>query len=522
MLQKFANPEHLEWNKVNVLTDAGPDSNPLALVEEMADLLAKHKLVPFFGAGISRQHLGVDAAELAHEMADEINYPPETPLADVADAYAAVRGHAAFVDFLNRKLIVTELDERRVPSHRLLVSLMQGLLYTTNQDNLFELVAGKYGRKYRRVITVDDISESVPGEPLLIKFHGDTSVPESLVFGTKSYRDRMATQDHPLDIKLRSDLLGKRLMFLGYSLRDENVAKIFATVKRAFNGTLPYSYLVVFDDDPALIESASEYKVKVIVPQSLFPEAESNAEAFESFLHLLCGETRKRQAERGTVDIFSTGEINPHIVTDYEVRATVHTVRQESFETALDAFRMTFDASHVPEYLQQEVTDLFVELVNRADPTNPGQMDALSAALFNFRLPPAFALTATATIMAACNRRPAMQGYDSFGSLICPALPDGTIPVAAAAAVAILGERNEAITDSFRRLASWWFRGYDDVDENVKEQVVAMINAAWPRQHAAQSPLNRPFKSFGPVKSFHEILNDMREKLPKRPDSPKD
>src|SRR5579859_3928321 len=246
----------------NTLVDNHSDGDPLAIVGEMADLLARHKLVPFFGAGISRQHLGVAAAELARDMAVEIGRPPETPLSEIADSFSDERGEEAFVAFLHRKLVVTELDERKVPSHRLLVSLMQNLLYTTNQDNLLELTASRYGRKYRRVVTVDDLSESVPGEPLLIKFHGDTSVPESLVFGARSYQKRTTTQDHPLDIKLRADLLGKRLLFLGYSLRDENVAKLFATVKRAFNGALPSSYLVAFDDDPSLMDAAREYQVK--------------------------------------------------------------------------------------------------------------------------------------------------------------------------------------------------------------------------------------------------------------------
>lgn len=488
----------------------------------MAGLLAKHKLVPFFGAGISRQHLGLAAAELAHEMANEIGCSPETPLADVADAYTRARGQSAFVDFLTRKLVVSQLDERKVPSHRLLVSLMQNLLYTTNQDNLFELVALRYGRNYRRIVTVDDLSESVPGEPLLIKFHGDTSVPESLVFGTRSYEDRMASQDHPLDIKLKSDLLGKRLMFLGYSLRDENVAKLFAAVKRAFNGTLPDSYLVAFDDDPALIDAASAYQVKIVIPPRLFPEAENNAEAFERFLQLLCDETRKRQAERELSNIFSQAEVIPHIVTDYEVRSTAQAIRGGPFETALNAFRMTFDSAYVPENLQQEVTSLFVELVNRADPSVPAQLDALTAALFNFRLPPVWALTAAAAVMAACNRRSAVPGFDSFGSLICPALPDGTTPVAAAAAVAMLGERNEVITDSFRRLASWWFRGYENLPENTKEHVIAMIKFAWPGQLASQSPLRRPLPLFIAQKGFHEILKDMLEKLPQRPARPRE
>src|SRR5271155_4395159 len=38
------------------------------IVDEIAKLLADQKLVPFFGAGISRQLLGVGTAELAADM----------------------------------------------------------------------------------------------------------------------------------------------------------------------------------------------------------------------------------------------------------------------------------------------------------------------------------------------------------------------------------------------------------------------------------------------------------------------
>lgn len=508
-------------DKVNTLPDIRAESDSRPIIGEMADLLAKHKLVPFFGAGISRQHLGFAAAELAHAMATEISHSPETALADVADAYVEAHGQAAFVAFLNKKLVVTDLDERKAPSHRLLVSLMQNVLYTTNQDNLFELVASKYGRHYRRVVTVEDLSESIPGEPLLIKFHGDTSVPASLVFGTKSYQARMSEQDHPLDIRLKSDLLGKRLMFLGYSLSDENIAKIFATVARIFNGTLPSSYLVAFDDDPALIEAAQKYQVNVIVPSRLFPDAKNNAEAFERFLQLLCDETRIRQVKNGTDGLFSTGEINPRVVTDFEIHSVASVVRNEPFNVAVDAFRKTFDDAHAPEYLQQEVTDLFVELVGRVDPTASDQMAELSAALFNFRISPIAALTATAAVMAACNKRPAVRGFDNY-MLISPALPKGCMPVAAAAAVAILAERGEAITDSFRQSAEGWFRQHEQVPENLKGQVVAAIQAVWSGSYAARSPLHRTFPFFGGNVDFHDILGDMLARWPKQPSRPKE
>jgi hypothetical protein len=86
------------------------------------------------------------------------------------------------------------------------------------------LTAEQYGRRYRVVVTLDDLSAASPGERLLIKFHGDMSVPSSLVFGARSYAERMKVEGHPLDIKLRADLLGKRLLFIGYSFSDENVS----------------------------------------------------------------------------------------------------------------------------------------------------------------------------------------------------------------------------------------------------------------------------------------------------------
>ena len=290
-------------------------------IEEMAGLLAQHKLVPFFGAGISRPHLGFDAGELAKEMSREIGVSEDTPLSLVSDLFVEKNGEDAFIKHLRQKLVVEELDVSKAMTHVLLVSLCPNLLYTTNQDNLFELVAAKYGRPYRRVVTAEDISEASPGERLLYKFHGDTDVPGSLVFGAKSYLERMAAEDHPLDIRLRSDLLGKRLLFLGYSVRDENVAKLLALVKRAFAGKLPQSYLVAFEYDPSMAHLANEYGIRVIDPKLLYPDAATNAEAFGRCLKDLCDETIKLQAQKGLDDLFSGGTFNPRVITDHEMRA---------------------------------------------------------------------------------------------------------------------------------------------------------------------------------------------------------
>jgi hypothetical protein len=490
------------------------DKNIDPVIEQMAVLLSQQKLVPFFGAGLSRPHLGFAAAELAHEMAKRVGASPETPLSDVSDAFADKFSEGDFVDYLKSKLIVTELDEAKASAHRLLLSLTQNLIYTTNQDNIFELTAEKYGRPYRRVVTLEDLSEAIPGERLLIKFHGDTDVPSSLVFGARSYQSRMDAKDHPLDIKLRADLLGKRLLFLGYSFSDENVSKLLDAVQRAFGGKLPPSYLIAFEYDASMDTLSETYGIRIVDPLRLYPNAQTSPAAFDRCLKVLCDSTLKYQARDGLETIFSNTKVNPRMATDYEVDAVARVIETEPFETAINAFRGAFDQSIVPAHLRERVTELFRLLTDKVTATSDKEMGDLKGALFNFHLPIVFAAQAVSFVMVACNRRPARGGFDSIGMVLCPAVPDDSQPVSAAMAVAILLGRNEAISENFRRLATNWFEGWEEVHPQVRDNVQQMIEAAWRGSGSNFMPMHRP--SFMPRKGFHQIMDDMKAKMPKR------
>ena len=180
------------------------------------------------------------------------------------------------------------------------------------------------------------------------------------------------------------------------------------------------------------------------------------------------------------------------MATEFEVEAIAKVVETEPFDTALPAFRAVFDHTRVPTSLQRQATDIFRRLAMRADPASDEQMGNLRGALFNFHLPAVFAMEALASVMAASNRRPQREGFDDFVSVLCPAVPDGMNPVAAAMAVALLRDRGEVITDSFRRLAISWFQGFEELKPQMQEMVKATITEAWPGSKAAESPLNRP------------------------------
>ena len=504
------------------MSDVGDICGPTdALIDEIAGLLGSHKLVPFFGAGVSRQQLGFAAAELAQEMAAALRKSSDTLLSELCDLFVDQFGEAEFISFLKGKLVLSTFDDAKVGIHRLLLSLSPGIVYTTNQDNLFELVAKNYGRDYRRVVTINDLSDAAPDERLLIKFHGDLDVPSSLVFGSRSYSSRMAAEDHPLDIKLRGDLLGKRLLFVGYSLRDENVSKLLAGVQRAFRGRMPSSYLLAFEYDRSMEELSQTFGIQIVNPRTLYPTAATSGEAFERCLKTLCDRTIRVQAERGTKALYFSEKTNSRMTTVFEVAAIAEMVDNEPLATVLSAFRAVIDHAIVPTSLHRQVTDMLGNLAARVDAADDDQVNEFKGALFNLHLPYEFALEALAHTMTLANRRTVTGTFDSLISIPCPALPDGLQPVAAAAAVFILQERNEAITDSFRRFAGQWFEGFHDLEGEMQETVKGAIAGAWPGSKAPDSPLNRPRFPMR-QKGFHEMMAELQGRFPKGFGGPSD
>jgi hypothetical protein len=103
-----------------------------------------------------------------------------------------------------------------------LMGLQVRSYYTTNQDNVFEKCFAKYKRSLNVVASLDEMVTLDPTAPTLYKYHGSLDQPESIVFTATSYKQRYFSRTklwdfHPMDIRLFSDLLGKSLLFIGYS-----------------------------------------------------------------------------------------------------------------------------------------------------------------------------------------------------------------------------------------------------------------------------------------------------------------
>jgi hypothetical protein len=97
------------------------------------------------------------------------------------------------------------------------------------------------------IARVTDLIDASADKVQIIKFHGDFQDDESLVLTESSYFERM-TFDSPLDVRLRSDLLGRHVLFVGYSLTDINIRLLLYRLSKMwkqskYEAAQPQSYL---------------------------------------------------------------------------------------------------------------------------------------------------------------------------------------------------------------------------------------------------------------------------------------
>lgn len=133
------------------------------------------------------------------------------------------------------------------------------LYYTTNFDDFLERAFDYADRPYTSVATEKDMADHLIAESKatgvrpaeIVKFHGDLNHPDRMVLSESDYEERLSFSK-PEDHRLHADLLGRAVLFVGYSFSDWNVAYLFRRVQQLFD-RLPESsgghraYITVFD-----------------------------------------------------------------------------------------------------------------------------------------------------------------------------------------------------------------------------------------------------------------------------------
>lgn len=206
------------------------------------------RVLPFLGAGVSMSVCwNVDGKELRGASWEELVEQATKMLGFSEPSLARVRGtdlqileyyriknagqSAPLMNWLLRKMSPPDDAVERSDIHKALVALNNcKIFYTTNYDDFLERAFQLSGRAHRVVAVEAHMGSNSGSETEIVKFHGDLNNPEQIVLTESQYEKRLRF-DSALDTKLRSDLQGRVLLFIGYSFRDPNVSYLFRLSK---------------------------------------------------------------------------------------------------------------------------------------------------------------------------------------------------------------------------------------------------------------------------------------------------
>ena len=141
------------------------------------------------------------------------------------------------------------------------------LYYTTNYDDFLERSFAQQGRPYR-VVAVEAHMSGDGTEAEIIKFHGDLNHPDQIVLTESEYENRLSLRS-PLDYRLMADLLGRVVLFVGYSFSDPNVSylfRLFTSQLRGRTGSLtgPRAYIILRDPSEFEYELFTAREIQII------------------------------------------------------------------------------------------------------------------------------------------------------------------------------------------------------------------------------------------------------------------
>jgi hypothetical protein len=125
---------------------------------------------------------------------------------------------------------------QRSEIHRLIVGLNFPVIYTTNYDRYLELAHEAHGVPFTKIANLGELATAAPGVTQIVKFHGDFEDDGSIILTESSHFDRLPLES-PLDLKLRSDLLNRAALFIGYSVSDVGIRYLLYRLHKLWSGS---------------------------------------------------------------------------------------------------------------------------------------------------------------------------------------------------------------------------------------------------------------------------------------------
>ncbi|MXQ12058.1 SIR2 family protein [Microvirga makkahensis] len=274
------------------------------MLQDLVGAIRKRQAILFAGAGVSMT-VGLPSwSTLIEHVAEELDLDTssfregELNYLTLAEYYRIRQGSIGPLrSWMDRHWTLPEEKLKASKVHELISKLDFPIIYTTNFDRNLETAFDLHGKDYVKIVNAKDIARIREGVPQIVKYHGDFDDDGSIVIAETDYLDRLSFES-PLDIKFRSDSLGKTILFIGYSMTDLNIRFLMHRLWKTWNGSgyerdRPQSYVFMLRSNPVEQAVLEQWGLRVLTEKDCPPE-----KALEVFLTKLCASVEKADEAR--------------------------------------------------------------------------------------------------------------------------------------------------------------------------------------------------------------------------------
>lgn len=218
----------------------------------LVEKLYSKNLVVFLGAGASRTYHKFNGVPSAKEIVENLN--KQKTYIDKKMTFPQAMFMVKKKESSNELIrvltnIFNNLDNKKtLPVYDLLAKMPISAFITTNYDQLLENSLKNENKEFITIIEENDVSFWKNSDLPLIKIHGCISRPDTIIAAEDQYRPLYSSK--PLiSAMLTTFLANKTLLFLGFSLADDDFKNFYQEIKIHLQDYMPKSYSIVDDCD---------------------------------------------------------------------------------------------------------------------------------------------------------------------------------------------------------------------------------------------------------------------------------
>lgn len=264
--------------------------------QKLIEAIREKRAILFVGAGVSMCLNLPSWRGLIEEAARQLGYDPDiySTFGDyllLAEYYESVKGSIGPLrSWMDVTWHSSSIKIEKSAVHRIIVELSFPIIYTTNYDRWLEKAFDYYGKAYAKIVNAGDLTLIKEGITQIVKLHGDFDDDSSIVLTESSYFERLNFES-PLDIRLRADILGRPILFIGYNLSDINIRYLLFKLQKLWESSSqskvrPESYIFLSRPNPV---QEKVLKTRSIIP--IFSPVDDPGEGLKLFLEQLSRES---------------------------------------------------------------------------------------------------------------------------------------------------------------------------------------------------------------------------------------